>query len=278
MNRVTDILNFTLPDGIIDSFGLESAYCACLTPAQACDLLRQCAVGRVDLRGAALRKVCNDIDTSHEDVHTHLVMDLIAEFSEVDSKGRQSLGYCLTMLAGHLPPHERRSIQEFFLSSRYIGIRRRAYKSIATDQNPLQDAVREAWRRFSDPGCAWLIVKTFPVEFLVQNRRALVSCLSEGWQLSRLYLRIAQAEPATLDELKTLDEISYCYVLAKLGKALPLQEAIDIVSRRSQDERFGLLVWSLGQQKLWSALQHVESQLSAIQEGKLSALMARHGI
>jgi hypothetical protein len=263
-SRLSHILQFTPPDGVIDSFGLVGAYCACLTPEEAAGLLLASAEDRVDVRDAVLRKVCTDIDIAFTKCHEDLLDALVARFSIADSRGRQSLGYCLSTLAIHVPPPERHRIQTAFLRSTYIGIRRRAYKSIALGSNIPFEEVQATWQRYADPECAWLIVKTFPVDFLLAHRAELEAALTEGWQLSRLYMRIAETNPSVLDDLKSKDEISYCYVLAKLKRPLQMSEAIQIANRTSNDDRFGLLVWSLGRLGLWAALQHIEARLPAI--------------
>ncbi len=278
MNRIDHILNLSFPENVTDSIGLASAYCFCLTPSQACEFLHRCVASRSDYRDAALRKVCVDIDGSFDDCHLRLLEDLLFLFSVADSRGRQSLGYCLSMIAGRAPEAARRTIQEFFLASKYIGIRKRGYKCVAVDTVMPQELVRKAWERFKDPEWAWVIVKAFPPEFLVQHRSALVATFTEGWQFARLYLRIAEIKPRLLAELRDIDEISYCYVLAKLGKKITLKEVVKIIDSNSGDKRFGLLVWSLGRLHMWDALRHIELQLPAIQEQKLADIRSKYGI
>lgn len=278
MNRIDHILNLSFPEEVIDSVGLASAYCFCLTPSQACEFLRRCVATRSGHRDAALRKVCADIDGFFGGCHLRLLEDLLSLFSVADSKDRQSLGYCLSTIVVRAPDVERRTIQEFFLSSKYVGIRKRGYKSVTADTVMPHELVQKAWERFEDPECAWVIVKTFPPEFLVQHRTALVAAFTEGWQFARLYLRIAEIKPNLLAELRDLDEISYCYVLAKLGKKIALKEVVKIIDRNSGDERFGLLVWSLGRLHMWEALRYVELQLPAIQEQKLADTRSKYGI
>lgn len=262
-SRVSHILQ------VIDSFGLVGAYSACLTPEEAAGLLLASAEDRLDIRNAVLRKVCADIDIAFAKCHEDLLDALVARFSRADYRRGQSLGYCLSTLAIHVPPPGQRRIQMTFLRSKYIGIRRRAYKSIAPGSNIPFEEVQAAWQRYSDPECAWLIVKTFPVDFLLTHRAELEAALTERWQFSRLYTRIAETNPSVLEDLKSKDEISYCYVLAKLKRPLQVSEAIQIANRTSNDDRFGLLVWSLGQLGLWAALRHIEAQLRAIQEPQI---------
>jgi hypothetical protein len=272
MSRIDHILNMSFPDEVIDTVGLASAYCFCLTPSQVCVLLQRCVASRSDLRDAALKSVCADIEDSFDGCHIQLLEDLLSLFSVADSRGRQSLGYCLSMIATRAPEAERRTIQEFFLASKYVGIRKRGYKCVSADSVLPQELVRKAWEQFEDPECAWVIVKAFPPEFLVRHRSALVASFTEGWQYARLYLRIAEIKPNLLVELKDIDEISYCYVVAKLDKKIALKEVMKIIDSNSGDERFGLLVWSLGRLQIWEALRHIESQLPAIQEQRLANL------
>jgi len=278
MSRIAHILGLSFEDGVLGSVGLLGAYCFCLTPSEACNLLEQGLEARVDLRDTVLKKVCADLDNSYTDCHARLLKELLVRFSTVDSRGRQSFGYCLTAIVNHVPLAERRTIQEFFLASKYVGVRKRGYKSISADADIPQKLLLDAWERFSDSECAWLIVKTFPVDFLIQHRHSLLAVFSEGWQVARLYLRIGQRNPRLLEELKAMDQISYCYVLAKLDGRLSLKDAITMIDGNSRDERFGLLVWSLGRLRLWKALQYVESKLPAIQEQKLADMRARYGI
>lgn len=278
MNRIEHILGLSFDKMVRDSFGLTSAYCFCLTPSQACTLLQQCVVSRADLRDSVLRKVCSDIDTTYLDCHKHLLKNWLKQFLKVDSRGRQSLGYCLSTIADHVPLSERCIIQKFFLASKYIGVRKRGYKSVSNDKGIPQKLLLNTWERFSDPECAWLIVKMFPEEFLIENRHSLVSALSEGWQFAKLYLRIGEIKPDLIKELKFLDQISYCYVLAKLGKSLTMKEAIAIIDSNSQDDRFGLLVWSLSRLRMWRALEYVESQLQSINEKKIECIKTKYGI
>lgn len=277
-SRQSHILQFTPPDNVIDTYGLIRAYCACLTPEEAAELLLSSSEDRLDIRDAVLRRVCADTDIAFRECHENLIGELLIRLNSATYRGRQSLGYCLSVLATHMPPPERRKIQTAFLHSKYIGIRRRAYKSIALNLDILFEEVEAAWKLYSDPECAWLITKTFPIDFLTAHRAELEHTFTEGWQLSRFYLRIGETSPSVLEDLKSRDEISYCYVLAKLKRPLQTKEAIEIINRRSNDERFGLLVWSLGQMKLWTALQHIEAQLATIEKQRFEVFKNQYGI
>lgn len=264
MNRVDHVVDLVIPEGVTDSFRLQAAYCSCLNPKETCDLLVRSKAGPFELREIVIRKICADMEESICECHFHVVEQLLTSFAAADARGRQSIGFCLSMIMDHLPRSDRLRIQDIFLSSRYIGIRRRGYKSVAHDKTPPLQLVETAWNRFADPDCAWLMVKIFPAEFLALHRESIMKTLTEGWQLARLYLRIAEIEPRATAELKEIDPISYCYVLAKLGRPPSESQAIELIELSATDDRFGLLVWSLGRMKMWTALEHIEASLHLI--------------
>ena len=278
MTRTKYILALASNPEFASNFELVTAFCYCLTPRQACSLLVEAHSSHVALRDTVLRKVCKDIGNSYSLAHQKLVKQLLADFSRANMRERQSLGYCLSTLAEHIPSTERRTIQRVFLQSKYVSVRRRGYKSLSTEHNVPRHLVQKAWLQFQDEACAWLIVKTFPVRYLVQHREALASALSEGWQFARLYLRVGEENQKLLTELKAIDQISYCYVLAKLCLNLSTKEARSFVDSNSGDERFGLLIWSLGRLGQWDALKYVQAKLPEINEKKHAALQAIYGI
>ena len=78
MSRVDEIIGLQLPEGMINSIGIESAYCSCLLPNEACDLLLRAIAERHEYRDAAVRRVCLDIENDFLGCHESLVEELIA--------------------------------------------------------------------------------------------------------------------------------------------------------------------------------------------------------
>jgi hypothetical protein len=151
--------------------------------------------------------------------------------------------------------------------------RRRAYKSIGENILGLEAEVEQAWLTFRDTECSWLITKSFPVHFLIKHRHELLNTFSEGWQYSRLYFRIGERNARYVAELFDIDEISYCYVLAKLAKSIEQKAAKQIVDANLADDRFGLLVWSFGRMKLWNVLRYVEERLGDIESAQKQRIL-----
>jgi hypothetical protein len=276
--RSTFILKVASDASLIDDFGLVAAFCRCLSANESCLLLRQCAVEASNLRDTLLRKVCDDVANAFLSAHMDLIAHLVDALHSNDQRFRQSAGYCLATLLPRLSSRHKKTILEAFLDSTYIGMRRRAYKWFSNDKQLPIKALTQVWHEYHDKECAWLIVKKFPIKFLIEHRAYLLSTLTEGWQFSRLYLRIAERRHELLSELQGRDAISYCYVLAKLGRGLSVKQAKSYIDSHATDDRFGLLVWSIGRLKLWPALQYIKKQLPAIEEKKMTLLRSRYGI
>ncbi len=272
------ILRVISDANVIDHFGLVAAMCRCLSPKESSLLLRRCAAEASNLRNTLLHKVCDDVDDTFLPLHRDLVLELVDCLRSPNPRFRQSAAYCLATLLPHLSAPHQKHVLATFLASNYVGMRRRAYKWLSSIERPPTSAVTRVWNKFHDTDYAWLIVKTFPAHFLAKHRARLLSVLTEGWQVSRLYLRIAERSPDLLSELKSRDQISYCYVLAKLGLGLSLKQAKSFIDAHAADERFGLLVWSIGRLKLWPALQYLKKQLPEIEEQKMAALRTKYGI
>lgn len=263
---------------VIDDFGLFRACVHCLSPHEAIDLLRIEAGKSSKLRDALLRKVVSD--AAHEICAEHLQLTetLLQDLSSADARARQGLGYCLSSLHPTLPRKEQERIQAGFFSSRYVGVRRRGYKAANAVGWVQAELLLSTWEMYRDPESALLLIKLLPSEHLLVMRWDLMPALSAGWMRSRLYLRLAEVAPETVGELERVDGISYCYVLAKLGRELTVAQAKAIVKRFEGDEHFGLVVWSLGQMKLWQVLIWLAKRLPEVHEARLAALSAKFAI
>ncbi|UVS61999.1 MULTISPECIES: hypothetical protein [Nitrosomonas] len=121
MTQVDQILNHQLPQGVVNSYGIEGAYCFCLEPIDTCELLRSTITEKPEYRNFALRKVCADVELEFLPCHSDLVIQLIVDFKKADYRLRQSLGFVLSQLADVVPTATRRKIQKFFLVSQYVG-------------------------------------------------------------------------------------------------------------------------------------------------------------
>jgi len=277
MNRIEYILNFDQQSTTINEVRtLLTAFAFCLKPQDAVELLLSSYKANLDIRNVALRKVTEDMERDFLPCHSELITGLIKEFDNLKAKERQSAGYCLSHFVEVSPIKIKQRIMKFFLTSRYIGIRRRGYKSLDCDNPSEFKLIENAWEMYHDPECCWLIVKHFPVSYLIENQAEIRASLCEPWQVSRFFIRVGPDYPELLNELRSLDSISYCYVLVKLTVPLAEEEAIAIFKENILDDRIGLLIWSFGRLGLWEALEFVKDELGGIEQERINALQSKY--
>ena len=77
---------------------------------------------------------------------------------------------------------------------------------------------------------------------------------TQPFQTSKLFLKLGVINFKFVEELKDIDEISYCYVMTKFDKTISDSEAKIILRDNYKDERIGLLLWSFGQMGLWDRI------------------------
>lgn len=261
-----------------DDFGLMNACIQCIDTPQSAILLAKEAERVSRLRNGLLRKVLQDIRREILPEHIELVEILIARLEVSDVKGRQGIGFCLSKILEEIPQELRLRVQSVFLESRFVGLRRRGYKAISYDDSPRIDFLKKAWRDFQDSECAWLMVKLMPVQELYNIRKELLEFLPEGWQVSRLYLRLADFSESVLSELREIDGVCYSYVIAKLGRTLAHEDARELIRQYETDDRFGLLIWSFGQMGLWDTLMWLKDQLVDIKHRRHQDMVERFGV
>lgn len=96
--------------------------------------------------------------------------------------------------------------------------------------------------------------------------------------MSRLYLRLSEVDKSLVRELKEIDPISFCYVMAKLQIPIKENEAKAILHATEGDEKFGLVIWSLGRLGLWNVLKYAQRRLPQIESNKYAILEQRFGV
>lgn len=102
--------------------------------------------------------------------------------------------------------------------------------------------------------------------------------MKDSWPSTKLYLRVAKADPSKLEYLSQVDEITFTYVSVKLGKALEAEAALPMFERNKYDERIGLLIWCFGQMKLWSVLRTIEQDLDEEEIWRERLRRSRHNL
>ena len=258
---------------------LIAALVSCLDSEEACEILDLGFAQEPATRRAILRKIGRDIEYGVQECHYDLTAQLIQAFERLPYSKKNSCGYCLSFLYDYLPEDLQRTIIEFFLTSRYVNIRRRAYKKLRPNWGPeYLSQVSDAWAKHRDFGCALLIAERFPLFYLQEHLAELEQVLVEEnpRYLARLFLRVGEVEGNKLEHLASLDEITFAYVSAKLQRPLTKERALRIFESNRLDERIGLLIWCFGQMGLWSVLVRVANRAEELDQERLTHFQAKY--
>lgn len=253
MDRVSHIEDLSNDKDQIEAGSFVNALMRCLSFDESVQALRRSLEGSTAMRAAALRKVCSDIQHGGANCAT-LIAELQEKILHGTPRRREGYAYCLLEVARASNRNTQNEVQAFLSCSRYVGLRRRGYKLYDPECAQSRKLLEEAWEEFHDGEAAWLIVKRHPSAVLLQEKNNLVNALTEGWQLSRLYLKLAEIDAAHVNDLLELDPISYVYVQVKLKRSVPDDQLNGILSDHIGDERLGLLLWCLGELRQWDLI------------------------
>lgn len=248
MSKISDyIINASLADHY--DFG-NSIYALILSlsPRDTCDLMLSSINGHYEIRNWAVKKVSEELSVSYEDFHDKALKILLANLD--DQSLRNSSAYVLDHLADNLPLDKSSQILDRFLKSKYVSLRRKAYRKLLSscDQKYLS-IILQNWEKYHDIEALDIVIWYSEIDYLLDNYKTFFSKLKPGSKLA-LYRRIIEKEPSSIQILKSSDEITYTYVLCKLGRMLDIEEAREILARNYQDDRIGLLLWCFGKMKL----------------------------
>lgn len=257
MNRIDYIENYIENKRLGDN-SILYALIRCLDPKEKFDLFRQNYLRNYVLRDAVLY-VFNELsEIDHVLLFNELVQSIIRDFPNLPANQRSSAIFCLGKLCQKTDSETRKQILNLLLTSKYVAGRRKALKLISEHEIVEFSSLIEAcvWNHKDQVAIA-LLIKHFPAHYLYDKRDALVGMLDAGWALARLYIRASEYNASCISELKSLDGITYSYVMAKLGKQITQEEAEQLLEQYRLDERLGLLVWAFGKMGLWRVLTRI---------------------
>lgn len=231
-----------------------------LTPIEACRYFDLTFEQNYRVRRYIIKKISNDISKKYSKEHKKLIGILLIRLDEKPFGRRESCAYSLDFLIDSLPTRTKRRIIEAFLASKSIRIRERAYKRLNTSwDKKFGEIIEQVWHSYHDSLCLGIILNHFSLGFLLNNYKDILK-YTQVFQASKLFIKIGSINYKLIEEFKKVDEISYCYVLTKLNKSIPENEAMRILEDNFKDERIGLLLWSFGQMGLWNSIVEYDNK------------------
>lgn len=234
-----------------------------LTPDEACSYFDLTFEQDYRVRRYILKKISSDISKSYTSKHKKLISTLLRKLDEKKFGRKESCAFSLDFFIASLPTKTKQKIIETFLGSKASRNRDRAFKRLnANWDKKYSELIEQVWYSFHDSYCLGIILNHFPTKFLLDNYKDILEH-TQPFQTSKLFIKLGAINPKLLEELKEIDEISYCYVLTKFDKTISDNEAKRILKNNYKDERIGLLLWSFGQMGLWDLIVEYDNEYRA---------------
>lgn len=281
LERIFECAQSPAPYGIERS--LLHAYVACLTFEELCEAicgtLEADAPVRMALRGRLLRLLrLSDGELAER-------LSLLAEKAQSLPEGSQvvrtRVDALLSAVYSWLPLPHRHEVLQRWMDRGTKGAASRWLKAMASDES-LFDAksVFEYWLESRSMRAAKILAYQAEPNFLDGILADLAVGCKEGWIISKAALRATSIPDDIWSLLRDKHPASYAYLCAIVGRKLTDEEALALVQDAPSsilDDGRGLVIWSIGQMGLVSALDRLAANretyaqsVTAILESKQS--------
>jgi hypothetical protein len=198
---------------------LIPALVSCLSIEETIQALEGSQIEDQYIRRAILNKINKDILIGkYQSYYIKLINKLISSFSSLPSNKKQTFGYILNTLYYLSPPETQQKIINFFLTSKYIHLRNRAYKILSKKwAREYKLKIIKLWKKHHDYYCAILILQHIENGVILKNFNSLEKILRGKQGYPNLYIKLGSENPNIIKNLKEQDGITYTYVTYKLG-------------------------------------------------------------
>jgi hypothetical protein len=212
------------------------------------------------VRHYVLRKISNDIKKSYTNEHRKLISLLLKKLNEKGFDKKESCSFSIDFLYDSLSTKHKNLILNKFLESKSLSNRNRAYKRLFSNwNNKYQEIMVKVWASNNDTNCLGIIINHFPLDYLLANYKDLIQH-AKPFQITKLFLKLGTVNYDLVHDLKSIDQISYSYVLVKFDKKLTNTQASEFLKNNYKDNRIGLLLWCFGKMGLWDNIIEFETK------------------
>jgi len=277
LERVYDCAQNPVPYGIERS--LFHAYVACLSFDELCEAIcltiKDGAPLRMALRGRLLR-LLRLSDGEHAE-RLSLLVEQAQLLHEGDHVLRTRVDALLSAVYSWLPLPTRYAVLERWIDRGTSGTAGRWLKALATD-DALFDAkaIFEYWRESHDTRAAKILAYQAAPAFLDAVLSEFAASCGEGWIISKAALRATSIPDEVWHLLRAQHPASFAYLCAMAGRQLTDEEAIALVEEAPAgilDDGRGLVVWSIGQMGLISALDRLRADRDTFAAREVAAIL-----
>ncbi len=242
-------------------FTFISAMTACYSSAEACDALEESFRQDRKKLSHLVKRISKDMAIEWLPCHGKVVDRILSQLHSLSFREQLPRAKMLREVAHALPSKCRRRVMKSLMASKYIPIRHQCTMFLRSNwDKTLASCLRACWCKYRDFDVASLLVAHDDAGWLYKNRIMLKCDCGISGLLARLYIRLSTIDKDVIEEIRHIDTITFAYVLAFTGRRVSSSLAKCMVQETLHDERFGLLVWSLGQMKHWVIVSDLATQ------------------
>lgn len=261
LKKISFLVNFNINDG--DDRYIFRGFLYALTPSEICKLVPPSFDFKADKRRILNRKIELDLQEKLPQQYISLFSDLIDEFDHLKTYSLK--GACSTLL-NVMCPYMVKSLQKkligIFILSEYKAIRDRAYKILSESWYPeFKEVLIKVLKIYKDFAAGVLVAEKLDSKELKPLLKIIIGILDQEdpdyfFELkvirNKLYAKVSEYIPDTINKLKLSDPISYLYVQVQTNKNFDKELAMKLYKINPSSRRF--IPKLLGQAGMWNEL------------------------
>ena len=259
--------------------GIMYALASCLTFAEASDALFSLIEADAITRRPVLVRLLQLADKSV----TANQIDILLRRLILLSKKRPSLRVRVNAVLSQLWPHAtlkmKRKIIETWKTDTLLDSKKRWLRAAADDKRFFNaKEILRYWRNSGNSRAAQVIAYNASPAFLNGVLAELLENCDEGWIVGRAAIRAGRFPPGFFYRLKQRLPATYAYVCAKTKTPITHREAVALAANERDSDDRSLILWSIGQLGIWTALEEIYKLGPDIAMRDRESLLERHGI
>jgi len=267
LDRIYDCAKSPAPYGTERS--LLHAYVACLTFDELCEAICSTLEAEAPLRMALRGRLLRLLRLSDGELaeRLSLLVETAQSLHEDNHVLRRRVDALLSAVYSWLPVPTRHVVLERWIDRGSSGTAGRWLKAMASDKSLFDaEAIFKYWLKSHNTRAAKILAYQAEPTFLDGILVELAVGGAEGWIISKAALRATSIPDDIWHLLRDTYPASYAYLCAMAGRKLTDEEALALIEDTSPsiaNDGRGLVIWSMGQMGLISALDRLDPKREA---------------
>lgn len=238
----------------------------CLTPEEVCLVVESLIKKGINKRKLIAKKLNKDLKINNKECHEKLFKKLLKNIDSLSTYyQKEFVSLILVDLASYMKPILQEELVKYFLNSRYINNRKRAYWFISKNwDKKFSTLIVDSWKKYYDEKILYLLITKVDKKILFENFDSINEMFADAEDFfdtkvlrNYFYVNIAEFIPKIIESLKDKDPISYIFINKQIGNKIDIEYAKRIYKNNSQSQRY--LAYWYGQMGMWKLLQELKS-------------------